>query len=141
MYIFFFQAEDGIRDLVRSRGLGDVYKRQLQHDDAGHEHGQADHAPQDAALAGAHQHDDEITHALKQPLVAMTPASPTNPKVLRSHLAVVRKRGWDLAVDDVIIGLTALARDEGLDTAISRADQAMYRAKRSGGNSWVLAET
>ena len=26
--VFFFQAEDGIRDLVRSRGLGDVYKRQ-----------------------------------------------------------------------------------------------------------------
>ena len=30
---FFFQAEDGIRDLVRSRGLGDVYKRQ------GYKHG------------------------------------------------------------------------------------------------------
>ena len=29
LYVFFFQAEDGIRDLVRSRGLGDVYKRQL----------------------------------------------------------------------------------------------------------------
>ena len=28
---FFFQAEDGIRDLVRSRGLGDVYKRQFKH--------------------------------------------------------------------------------------------------------------
>ena len=31
MYVWgvvFFQAEDGIRDLVRSRGLGDVYKRQ-----------------------------------------------------------------------------------------------------------------
>ena len=26
---FFFQAEDGIRSLVRSRGLGDVYKRQF----------------------------------------------------------------------------------------------------------------
>ena len=26
----FFQAEDGIRDLVRSRGLGDVYKRQIE---------------------------------------------------------------------------------------------------------------
>ena len=26
--LFFFQAEDGIRVLVRSRGLGDVYKRQ-----------------------------------------------------------------------------------------------------------------
>ena len=32
MCFFFFQAEDGIRDLVRSRGLGDVYKRQLQLD-------------------------------------------------------------------------------------------------------------
>ena len=29
--VFFFQAEDGIRDLVRSRGLGDVYKRQGIH--------------------------------------------------------------------------------------------------------------
>ena len=27
MFVF-FRAEDGIRDLVRSRGLGDVYKRQ-----------------------------------------------------------------------------------------------------------------
>ena len=27
-FCFLFQAEDGIRDLVRSRGLGDVYKRQ-----------------------------------------------------------------------------------------------------------------
>ena len=29
--MFFFQAEDGIRYLVRSRGLGDVYKRQTPH--------------------------------------------------------------------------------------------------------------
>ena len=27
---FFFQAEDGIRDPEMSRGLGDVYKRQVQ---------------------------------------------------------------------------------------------------------------
>ncbi len=27
--VFFFQAEDGIRDLVRSRGLGDLYKGQV----------------------------------------------------------------------------------------------------------------
>ncbi len=26
--MFFFQAEDGIRDCLLSRGLGDVYKRQ-----------------------------------------------------------------------------------------------------------------
>ena len=30
VFFFFFQAEDGIRDLVRSRGLGDVYKRQIK---------------------------------------------------------------------------------------------------------------
>ena len=32
LVFFFFQAEDGIRDLVRSRGLGDVYKRQVLRD-------------------------------------------------------------------------------------------------------------
>ncbi len=29
-FFFFFQAEDGIRESVASRGLGDVYKGQLQ---------------------------------------------------------------------------------------------------------------
>ena len=29
MSVFFFQAEDGIRDAQESRGLGDVYKRQI----------------------------------------------------------------------------------------------------------------
>ena len=29
MWFFFFQAEDGIRDAQESRGLGDVYKRQI----------------------------------------------------------------------------------------------------------------
>ena len=29
MKFFFFQAEDGIRDAQESRGLGDVYKRQV----------------------------------------------------------------------------------------------------------------
>ena len=33
LFCFFFQAEDGIRDLVRSRGLGDVYKRQAVEDE------------------------------------------------------------------------------------------------------------
>ena len=30
LYVFFFQAEDGIRDAQESRGLGDVYKRQQE---------------------------------------------------------------------------------------------------------------
>ena len=29
--VFFFQAEDGIRDFCLSRGLGDVYKRQAMY--------------------------------------------------------------------------------------------------------------
>ena len=33
--VFFFQAEDGIRDAQESRGLGDVYKRQVWKDDNG----------------------------------------------------------------------------------------------------------
>src|SRR5678815_6069980 len=32
-FFFFFQAEDGIRDAQESRGLGDVYKRQVQEND------------------------------------------------------------------------------------------------------------
>ena len=41
-FVVFFQAEDGIRDLVRSRGLGDVYKRQSLHlRRAGDLHGRA----------------------------------------------------------------------------------------------------
>ncbi|CZR93952.1 hypothetical protein CDFC105_33130 [Clostridioides difficile] len=30
-FVFFFQAEDGIRDAQESRGLGDVYKRQRKY--------------------------------------------------------------------------------------------------------------
>eukprot|EP00825_Cyclidium_porcatum_P049959 TRINITY_DN8767_c0_g1_i1.p2 TRINITY_DN8767_c0_g1~~TRINITY_DN8767_c0_g1_i1.p2 ORF type:complete len:152 (-),score=26.68 TRINITY_DN8767_c0_g1_i1:229-684(-) len=31
LFFFFFQAEDGIRDHAQSRGLGDVYKRQVSY--------------------------------------------------------------------------------------------------------------
>ena len=47
-FLFFFQAEDGIRDLVRSRGLGDVYKRQVHHE-----------ADRPAACGGDDQRIDE----------------------------------------------------------------------------------
>ena len=32
-----------------------------------------------------------------------------DPRKLRAHMRLVRKRGWILAVDDVAVGLTALA--------------------------------
>ena len=34
VWCFFFQAEDGIRDAQESRGLGDVYKRQMSNSTA-----------------------------------------------------------------------------------------------------------
>ena len=54
-FCFFFQAEDGIRDAQESRGLGDVYKRQLpvhplgKHFDA--DIAAADHAEQEDPAA------------------------------------------------------------------------------------------
>mgnify|MGYP003381532101 CR=1 FL=1 len=54
-----FQAEDGIRYLVRSRGLGDVYKRQ---DDHGRAHARTDGEMHSGALvvgvrSGQDRHD------------------------------------------------------------------------------------
>ena len=54
---FFFQAEDGIRDLVRSRGLGDVYKRQAN-DRAAYLEVTAEKVPdQQEQLADAQSHE------------------------------------------------------------------------------------
>ena len=53
---FFFQAEDGIRDLVRSRGLGDVYKRQGQ-DRSVPRRGARERARADPGAAGADRDD------------------------------------------------------------------------------------
>ena len=58
---FFFQAEDGIRDLVRSRGLGDVYKRQLSEVFEDGKNGYfADNTAEDMA--------DKLTHLLASPV-------------------------------------------------------------------------
>lgn len=58
----------------------------------------------------AWQSDDEIDLALsQQTLVAMTPKSRTDKNDLKRHLKLIYKRGWELAVDDVALGLTALA--------------------------------
>ena len=63
-YVFFFQAEDGIRDLVLSRGLGDVYKRQDHHTTAYYR----DTAPEitDAQYDALRQHYDSLAAAYPQ---------------------------------------------------------------------------
>ena len=50
---FFFQAEDGIRDLVRSRGLGDVYKRQAEGEPLSH-----------AIVGGLRYEEEGILHSV-----------------------------------------------------------------------------
>ena len=57
--VLFFQAEDGIRDLVRSRGLGDVYKRQEQHP-VSVEQGDDDRRPGGVTMDGADGAGDKL---------------------------------------------------------------------------------
>ena len=82
MIRFFFQAEDGIRDLVRSRGLGDVYKRQLQ----GHEgrDGEAERGGVDVgAPAGDHATGGHLVQARPDgDNCGRRPAAPCRPRCL-----------------------------------------------------------
>jgi len=57
----------------------------------------------------AWQLDDEIDRALALPLTALTDKSLVDRRRLKKHLKLIRQRGWELAVDDVVIGLSALA--------------------------------
>jgi DNA-binding IclR family transcriptional regulator len=74
----------------------------------------------------AYQDEAEIESALAGDLVQLTPKSVTDRAELRSHFALIRKRGWELAIDDVALGLTALAvpifnRDGAVVAALSIA--------------------
>ena len=60
---FFFQAEDGIRYLVRSRGLGDVYKRQ-QHARAGRSDRSGVHGGKLTGQRNASAHHRSTAYAL-----------------------------------------------------------------------------
>jgi DNA-binding IclR family transcriptional regulator len=57
----------------------------------------------------AYQPPAEIELVLAQPLTALTPKSIVDPAALRAELAEIRDRGWEVAMDDVALGLTALA--------------------------------
>ena len=62
MRVFFFQAEDGIRDLVRSRGLGDVYKRQVQTAEQ-HEHHHKKERKQRGLLLRVSKRSNQLSNA------------------------------------------------------------------------------
>jgi len=57
----------------------------------------------------AYQEPKEIERVLKREPVALTPKSIVDRDQLRDRLARIRKRGWEFAIDDVTLGLTALA--------------------------------
>jgi DNA-binding IclR family transcriptional regulator len=57
----------------------------------------------------AYQSTAEIERALALPLEPLTAKSVIDPAVLRRRLTQIRDRGWEWAVDDVSLGLTAAA--------------------------------
>ncbi len=57
----------------------------------------------------AFQSLQEVEQMLAARLSALTSKSIIDRDVLRRRLTLIRKRGWELAVDDVAIGLSALA--------------------------------
>jgi len=57
----------------------------------------------------AFQSSEEIERVLQREPVALTPKSVVDRDQLRAILAKIRKRDWECAVDDVTLGLTALA--------------------------------
>jgi DNA-binding IclR family transcriptional regulator len=57
----------------------------------------------------AYQSPAEIDRALARPLTALTPKSVMDPGVLRRQIDKIREREWEFAVDDVAVGLSALA--------------------------------
>ncbi len=57
----------------------------------------------------AYQSEEEIERVLSGPLAALTPKSITDGDKLRARLNKIRQQGYEFAVDDVALGLGALA--------------------------------
>ncbi|MGI3168999.1 IclR family transcriptional regulator [Pseudooceanicola sp. C21-150M6] len=57
----------------------------------------------------AYQPEDQIEHLFRGSMQQMSRKSIIDFAELRAHLNLIRRRGWECAVDDVVEGLTALA--------------------------------
>lgn len=57
----------------------------------------------------AYQPEDRIEPLLRNSMEKMSDRSIVDIAALREHLQLIRSRGWECAVDDVAVGLTALA--------------------------------
>lgn len=56
----------------------------------------------------AHMSDAERSKALTGPLTAYTPFTQMDPEVLEDDARRIRERGWELATDDYVVGLSGL---------------------------------
>jgi len=56
----------------------------------------------------AHLPQAELSRQLAAPLAALTPFSPCDPIALAKMLARIRKRGWEVAADDIVEGIASL---------------------------------
>jgi DNA-binding IclR family transcriptional regulator len=56
----------------------------------------------------AHLSNQERAIALSQQMISRTPASQTDPETLSKLADAAKQRGWDLAVDDFVVGLAGL---------------------------------
>lgn len=57
----------------------------------------------------AYQSDEEIARVLKKPLQAATSETIVTRDAFRRRLNLIRRRGWEFAMDDFVLGLTAVA--------------------------------
>ncbi|MBW3098963.1 IclR family transcriptional regulator [Pseudohoeflea coraliihabitans] len=57
----------------------------------------------------AYQPEEEIARLVSEPMQPLNENSIVSPDDLRQRLALIRERGFECAVDDVAIGITALA--------------------------------
>jgi DNA-binding IclR family transcriptional regulator len=51
---------------------------------------------------------EQLKFALSHELAKITPARQANPKTLAREASAIRERGWELAIDDFVVGLAAL---------------------------------
>jgi len=56
----------------------------------------------------AWQPEAEVQRLLARPLEAMTPLTPVEPGRLAEILTRIRERGWELAIDDIVEGISGL---------------------------------
>ena len=111
--VFFFQAEDGIRDLVRSRGLGDVYKRQEEDGAVGDRGGQG--RAQDAPSRDEQQIEDDGQYQCQARVDRIVVDKAATGNLVGQHLAAAQEHDARQQGEKRQVGWQEKVRVDGLD--------------------------